>query len=96
MFHESDQGINLQIKVIPHASQNQIVGWENDKLKIRIRAVPENGRANEMLISFLAETLNIPKSLIFLTRGETSRHKQFCFKDISKEELEKRLQPLIK
>ena len=65
----------IAIKVLPKASRSEIVGWENEELKIRLRAVPEKGEANRALIVFLAEQLDIAKSSIELIRGETSRHK---------------------
>lgn len=66
----------IQVKVIPKASRNEIVGWEDEELKIRIKAVQERGKANEMLIRFLADTLKIAKSQIEIARGETNRHKR--------------------
>lgn len=69
----------LHIKVIPKASKNAIVGWEEDFLKIRVNAPPEKGKANEELIAFLAKILGIPKSLITVEQGETSRYKKLRF-----------------
>ena len=66
----------LCVKVIPKANRNEIIGWEENELKIRLKAVPEKGEANATLISFLAKTLNIAKSQIELTSGSTSRHKR--------------------
>ena len=48
----------IQVKVIPNASQNRIEGWKDGMLRIRLRAVPEKGKANEALVSFLAVALN--------------------------------------
>jgi uncharacterized protein len=65
----------LQVKVIPKASENKIVGWEGDHLKIKIHAVPEKGAVNELLCKFLAKTLEIPLSHVTLLKGKTSRLK---------------------
>jgi uncharacterized protein len=65
----------LRVKVTPNARSNAITGWENDLLKIRLRATPEKGKANEMLTQFLAETLGIRPSCIRIIRGHTSRLK---------------------
>ena len=66
----------LQIKVTPNASKNQIIGWEGDTLRLKIKGVPEKGRVNEELISFLADYLDIAKSKIVLISGHTSRIKR--------------------
>lgn len=68
--------IEIRVKVIPKSSHNEIVGWENEELKIRIKASPEKGKANEELISFLAKTLHIAKSQIEIVAGDKSRHKR--------------------
>lgn len=81
----------LAVKVLPKTSKNEIAGWENDELKVRLRAVPEKGEANKALIAFLADVLEIPKSSIELIRGDTSRHKLLVIRGLDPSELEKRL-----
>ena len=44
-------------------------------LKARVRAVPEDGKANDALIALVAKSLKIPASRARLTSGATSRHK---------------------
>ena len=66
----------LLVKVIPKASRTEIVGWEGENLKIRVKGVPEKGEVNRALIAFLAEKLRIAKSQIELISGETSRLKR--------------------
>ncbi|MES2345761.1 MAG: DUF167 domain-containing protein [Chlamydiota bacterium] len=77
----------LAVKVIPKSSKNELIGWENDALKIRLRAIPEKGQANAALITFLAELLDIAQSQITLTHGETSRLKRLIITGISQEQL---------
>ncbi len=78
--------------MIPKSAKNTIVGWENGYLKIRLRAVPEKGEANEMLIAFLSEFLDLPKSRIVLKRGHKGRQKQLELIDFTEEQLKMRLQ----
>lgn len=66
----------IQVKIIPNASKNQIVGWQGEFLKIRIHAPPEKGAANEELIDFLSQELNISKKEISILSGHTSRIKK--------------------
>ena len=46
-----------------------------DALKIRLCAPPVEGKANAVLIEFLAEQLQIPRRALTLESGEQSRTK---------------------
>ncbi len=65
----------LQVKVITKASENKIIGFEGDTLKIKCTAVPEKGKANEVIISLLSEHYNIPKRNIKILKGHKSSKK---------------------
>lgn len=74
--------MRLIIHLTPKASHNKIEGWALDVkgqriLRVKVTAVPEDGKANDALIKLLSKTLHISKSQISLVRGETSRVKQF-------------------
>ncbi len=81
----------LTLKVTPNASKNQIIGWEGDLLRVRIKGVPEKGRVNEELIDFLAETLEIAKSDIEIESGHTSRIKRLRIDGLSQEQINAKL-----
>ncbi|MBS3903478.1 MAG: DUF167 domain-containing protein [Anaplasmataceae bacterium] len=81
----------LLVKVLPKTSKEEIVGWENGELKIRLKAVPEKGAANQALIAFLSKILKVPKQTIRLVRGETGRHKRLEISGMTQEQLEERL-----
>ncbi|WP_031237085.1 DUF167 domain-containing protein [Asticcacaulis sp. AC460] len=73
--------MRIAIRLTPRASADAVDGWGEDEqgrrfLKVRVRAAPIEGRANEALIAFLAKTLGIPKSRLSLVAGDTSRLKQ--------------------
>ncbi len=87
IFQETNEGVTFAIKLIPRAKRDEIVGIENDALKIRIHAPPVEGRANEALIKFLAQTLNVPRTNVELVRGETSRHKVVRVRGVSAAQL---------
>jgi len=53
-----------------------IVGLHGDALKIKITAPPVEGAANKMCIKYLAECLNLPKSLVEIKSGHGGRMKQ--------------------
>lgn len=81
----------LEVKVTPNAAKNEIVRWEEGRLVIKVRGVPEKGKVNENLIAFLAKQLGISKSQIVILSGETSRLKRLEIQDISDEDIKSKL-----
>ncbi len=69
-------GVTLRVRVQPGASKNEIVGVQEDALKIRINAPPVKAKANRALIDFLAEKLEVRKSEIEIISGHTSKIKK--------------------
>lgn len=70
----------LHVRLTPKSSADRIDGWDSDDkgrkfLKVRVRAAPIEGRANEALILFLAKSLKMPKSHLSLVAGDTARLK---------------------
>lgn len=91
MWKEVPEGIQLAVKVTPKASRSELVGWENEELRIRLAAVPDKGQANEALIRFLSKALRISKSQIAITHGHHSRHKKLLISGVSSEVLRRHL-----
>ena len=66
----------LKIRVIPRAKKTEIIGTLADgALKIKLKAPPVDGKANEELVKFLSEEWCVTKSEINIIRGKTSRTK---------------------
>lgn len=82
---------SIRIKVVPKASRSQVVGWEEDLLKVRVAAVPEKGKANKELIRLLSKVLSVPKTSIRVIAGETGRLKRIEVEELSDEELRNRM-----
>jgi uncharacterized protein (TIGR00251 family) len=64
--------MKLQLKVVPKASRNRVVGWLGERLKIQVTAAPERGKANEAVVELLAQALGLPPAQIRIVAGETS------------------------
>ena len=67
--------VRIQVRVIPNASRDEIVGWQDAVLKIKLQAVPEDGKANKALCRLLAKTTGCHKRGITIVSGEKSRNK---------------------
>lgn len=70
----------LRIKVLPKSPKNEITEIMADEsgeetIKIRIKAVPEKGKANAELIKFLSKELNIAKDKISIISGKSDQLK---------------------
>ena len=72
----SKNGIILSIYLQPGAKKSEVSGIHDGHIKIKVNSPPVDGKANEALILFLSEFLNIPKSMIKIISGEKSRIKK--------------------
>jgi uncharacterized protein (TIGR00251 family) len=95
VFGKHEQGVLLRVKAAPNASRNQIAGEQDGRLIVRVTASPVDGRANKMLIKFLAKQLRIPPSAIVVLQGHTSREKTLCFTGYDEPTLRQKLQALL-
>lgn len=91
MFHETPEGILFSVKVTPKARSNQIVGWKESILAVRVAAVPEKGEANEELERYLSSLIGIGRSHVRVIQGHSSRNKRLCVTGITLENLKQRL-----
>lgn len=66
----------LSVLLVPNASKNEIVGWHDGALKIRLAAPPVEGKANEELLRFLAKKLGLAPSELSIEGGRASKHKR--------------------
>lgn len=72
--------LRLTVRVQPNASADKIGDWETDAagrtyLKVRVRAVPEDGKANAAVEKLVAKWLGLPKSSVKVVTGGKSRLK---------------------
>lgn len=73
-------GVTLVVRLTPKGGRDGIDGVETMSdgrpvLKARVRAAPEDGKANAALVEFLAKALRVPRSAVTLASGQTSRVK---------------------
>jgi hypothetical protein len=93
---ESKKGITFDIQVIPHASRAEIAGVQEGAFKVKVTAPPVEGAANEACIKLLAKELGLKKSQMEISSGAKSRKKTVMIKDISKAELETKINNILK
>jgi uncharacterized protein (TIGR00251 family) len=74
-FRLSADSLLLDLKAVPGASKSALAGLQGNRLRVKIAAAPEDGKANGELIAFAAALLGRPKRDITLVSGEKSRLK---------------------
>lgn len=78
---------NFPVKVQPKASKDQVVGYREGVLQLRVTAAPNRGRANAAVVSLLAEALGVAKSRVNIIRGQTSRDKVVTVESLTSEDV---------
>ena len=85
-------GARLTLRVQPRARRNEIVGWQDDVLRVRVTAPPVEGDANTAVIALLADRLRVPRFAITLLHGHASRIKVVQVEDLTLEEVRQQLE----
>ena len=83
--------MRLTVKVIPSSSRDQLAGWLEHVLKIKVRAPAEKGRANRSVRALIAETLALPVEQVKIISGETSQIKTIEITGLSDASVRERL-----
>lgn len=75
-----DGHVDIFLRVTPNASRDAIEGLEirddgQARLRLRVTAQPEKGKANKAVTVLLSKALGLPKSAFSVIAGETARDK---------------------
>lgn len=81
----------LRLHVTPRGSRNEIVGWREGVLCVKITAPPVEGAANAAIVKFIADSLGVRKSQVELVSGDKSREKTLRICGISESEVRARI-----
>jgi uncharacterized protein len=90
-----DKTIRLEVYIQPNAGRSQVSSFSAGVLKVRIAAPPIEGKANQKLIEFLSEVLDIAKSNLIIIRGQTGKHKLIEITGLSEEQINNRIERSI-
>lgn len=77
VVEEIDGGALIRVKAVPGAKSSEIAGVLGNRLKIRIAAPPEGGKANKAICELIARALNIRKTQVSIKSGHASAEKVF-------------------
>lgn len=75
-FRWDGDDLILDCHLQPKASADEFAGLHGERLKIRLRAPPVDGKANALLLAFLGNAFGVAKSQVELLSGELNRQKR--------------------
>jgi len=89
-----NQGVKLRVKVVPNSAKDQVVGWLDGRLKVKVCAQPEKGKANKAVAKLLIKSLKLSSEDISLISGASNSLKVFKV-ELSQEQLNQRIDELL-
>jgi uncharacterized protein len=81
----------VRLRVSPRAASAGIVGRHGEGWKVRVASAPERGKANDAVLSLLAEALEVSPGRLELVGGAGARDKVVAVAGLSADEVDKRL-----
>jgi uncharacterized protein (TIGR00251 family) len=91
-LHDGQMGAAITVRVTPRASKNEIFEILDDgTVKIRLTSPPAEGKANQALLEFLSEILEVPKTKIEIVAGETGKDKLVTISDLDSATVQERI-----
>ncbi len=72
---ERDGWLRFDVRVQPRASKDEVAGVRDGALRVRLRAPPVEGAANDALVDFLADELGLSRRQVRIVSGLGSRSK---------------------
>jgi uncharacterized protein len=76
-------GILLPVRVVPRASRTEIDGTQDGAIRVRLKAPPVEGAANEELRKFIAKRLKIPREQVEIASGARARSKTLLIRGMT-------------
>jgi uncharacterized protein (TIGR00251 family) len=87
--HRQEKERIFSVWLQPRASQNQISGFREEFLRIRVTAPPSGGKANDLLRELLAEALGVSICKVEILSGHKARRKRVRVMGVSPANLNK-------
>lgn len=87
----SGEPVRIPVKAVPGASRDQIVGPLGGRLKIKVAAPPEGGKANAAICALVAAALGIKARQVRVAAGHGSAEKVLEVLGIEPAEVSERL-----
>lgn len=80
--------MKIEVRLTPRASRDEVVGYSEGVLRVKVSAPPVDGKANKALCKLLAKRLGVAPSRVRIERGERGRSKLLSIEGADPEALE--------
>lgn len=77
----------IRVRLTPRSARNEITGWRDGLLRVRVTAPPVDGKANAALERLVANALGVRKTAVSVVAGVRSREKTITIEGYSKDEV---------
>lgn len=84
-------GAVIRVRVQPRAARDEIIGWRDETLRLRVTTPPVDGRANDAVRLLIARAVGLAPSTVSIVAGERSRDKLVRVGGLTAEALRQRL-----
>ena len=93
---EARGGVRLSVHASPGARRDEIGGLHGDRLRVRVSAPPEAGKANARVLELVAEAFCLRRAQVELLSGESSRRKELLLAGTTLREAREHLKKVLK
>ena len=76
----------IRVRLTPRSARDELAGWQDGELRVKVTAPPVEGKANAALERLLAEVLRVPKTSVRVVAGNRGRVKTVAIEGLSQEE----------
>lgn len=83
--------MHIHLKVVPGASRAGLAGRYGDRVKLRVTAAAESGKANKAVLALLGERLGLAPKDLALVRGTATPLKTVEVRGLTADEIGRRL-----
>ncbi len=90
-IEQAGEDVLIWIKAVPGASRDEITGVIGDRLKVRISAPPEGGKANRAICKIVAQALGVKTQHVTIEKGQTKLEKLLCVSGVDAQMVRSRL-----
>jgi uncharacterized protein (TIGR00251 family) len=81
----------ISVRVTPRSKKDELLGWQDGVLRVKLRAPPVEGRANEALCRYIASLLGVAASSVEVVSGATGRSKRLRIAGLSSDAVREKL-----